>query len=178
MTPRTPEGMNPERIDMRQQKSPCTRAGVVAIVAAALLAVALAGCGVGRASNQEKISKTATTYLKALAAGDTAKACAQLTPRGDRAGCAPAIKARLARLDARALGAAADAAMDIKVHGNAATAALDQPHGARLVLARVGGEWRIDSGYTVPRPPARRARLRWSSSAAGSWPSAAAGPCT
>ena len=127
----------------------------MAIVAAALLAIAVAGCGVGRATNQEKISKTATTYLKALAAGDTATACAQLTPRADRAGCAPAIKERLARLDPRALRAAADASMGIKVHGTAATAALAEPHGARLVLARVHGQWRIDSGYAVPAPASR-----------------------
>ena len=63
---------------------------------------------------------------------------------------------RLSRLDARALSRAADASMGIKVHGKAATAALAEPHGARLVLARVGGEWRIDSGFTVPPADAMR----------------------
>ena len=46
-----------------------------------LLAVAVAGCGVGPATDEEKVSKAATTYLRALASGDTATACAQLTPR-------------------------------------------------------------------------------------------------
>jgi hypothetical protein len=53
---------------------------------------------------------------------------------------------RLSRLDSHALRRAADASMDIEVHGKAATATLAEPHGARVALARVGGEWRIDSG--------------------------------
>ena|SRR5438034_888410 len=57
---------------------------------------------------------------------------------------------RLPRLDPQTLRKAADASMDIDVHGTAATAALAEPHDARMVLARVGGEWRIDSGYGVP----------------------------
>jgi hypothetical protein len=56
--------------------------GILGVLVLGLLAAALAaGCGVGKASNQEKISKTATTYLRALADGDTAKACLQLTRR-------------------------------------------------------------------------------------------------
>lgn len=31
-----------------------------------LLAIVLAGCGVGAATDDEKVSKTATTYLRAL----------------------------------------------------------------------------------------------------------------
>jgi pimeloyl-ACP methyl ester carboxylesterase len=135
---------------MGQQSSANTRRGIVAIVAVALLAAAFTGCGVGGAGDKEKISKTATSYLRALAAGDTGKACVQLTPRGQAAGCASAVTERLSRLDSRALSRAADASMGIKVHGNAATATLAEPHGARLVLARVGHEWRINSGYTVP----------------------------
>ena len=49
-----------------------------------VLAVAAAGCGVGSATDQEKISKTASTYLRALADGDNATACAQLTAAGAR----------------------------------------------------------------------------------------------
>lgn len=135
---------------MRQQRSAGTRRGVVAIVALALLAAALMGCGVGKDGDKEKVSKTATTYLKALAAVDTATACRQLTRRAQGAGCAPAMDERLSRLDSHALRRAADASMDIEIHGNAATAALAEPHGARLELARLGGEWRIDSGYSVP----------------------------
>src|SRR5205823_3463226 len=103
------------RADMRYQRSSGTRGGVVAIVATALLAAVLTGCGVGKATNREKISKTVTTYLRALAAGDTATACAQLTPGRRGAGCAPAMRERRSRLDPGALRRAADASMDIKV---------------------------------------------------------------
>jgi hypothetical protein len=62
----------------------------------------------------------------------------------------PALRARLSRLDTRALSRAADASMDIDVHGTTATAALAEPHDARLTLVKRGGAWRIASGYTVP----------------------------
>ena len=119
--------------------------GVLVLLAAALTA----GCGVGKASNQEKISKTATTYLRALADGDTAKACLQLTrrARGDR--CEQALKQRLSRLDPDALRRATDGSMDIDVNGNRATARWSEPQPAHFVLAKVGTEWRIDSGYTL-----------------------------
>ncbi len=97
--------------------------GILGVLVLVLLAAALAaGCGVGKASNQEKISKTATTYLRALADGDTAKACLQLTrhARGDR--CEQALKQRLSRLEPDALRRAADGSMDIEVNGNRATA--------------------------------------------------------
>jgi pimeloyl-ACP methyl ester carboxylesterase len=118
----------------------------------ALVAVGLTACGFGPSTNQEKISKTATTYLRALAAGDAAKACAQLTPhaRGER--CETATKQRLARLEPDALKDAADGSLDIDVHGKTATAGLPEPAGARFVLAKVAGDWRIDSGYTLGLP--------------------------
>jgi pimeloyl-ACP methyl ester carboxylesterase len=138
---------------MRQSKAHSRPAGVLAIAAAAaLLAVALAGCGVGRTTSREEISKTTTTYLKALAAGDTTEACGQLTRRARRARCAAGLSDRLARLDPSALRRAADGAIDIQVHGGAATAVLARPRGARLVLARAAGAWRIDAGYLVPAP--------------------------
>jgi hypothetical protein len=124
--------------------------GILGVLVLVLLAAALAaGCGVGKASNQEKISKTATTYLRALADGDTAKACLQLTrrARGDR--CEQALKQRLSRLDPDALRRAADGSMDIDVNGNRATARWSEPQSAHFVLAKVGTEWRIDSGYTL-----------------------------
>jgi len=124
--------------------------GILGILVLVLLAAALAaGCGVGRASNEEKISKTATTYLRALAGGDTAKACLQLTrhARGER--CEHALKRRLSRLDSDALGRAADGSMDIDVNGNRATASWLEPQPAHFVLVKVGAEWRIDSGYTL-----------------------------
>jgi hypothetical protein len=124
--------------------------GILGMLVLVLLAGALAaGCGVGRASNEEKISKTATTYLRALAAGDTAKACLQLTghARGER--CEQALKRRLSRVDSDALRRAADGSMDIEVNGNRATASWSEPQPAHFVLVKVGAEWRIDSGYTL-----------------------------
>ena len=133
----------------------------MAIVAAALLAIAVAGCGVGRATNQEKISKTATTYLKALANGDAATACAQLTRRAKGGGCESAMRERLSRLDSDALARAADGSMDIDVRGDTATAGLSEPKGAQILLVKVGGEWRIDSGYTLG------SRMHWRQSRLG-----------
>ena len=114
-----------------------------------LAAILAAGCGAGRARNQEKISETATTYLRALADGDTAKACLQLTPRTRGERCERELKRRLSRLDSDALRKAADGSMDIEVNGNRATASWSEPQPARFVLAKVGAEWRIDSGYTL-----------------------------
>jgi pimeloyl-ACP methyl ester carboxylesterase len=133
---------------MRTQKPSITQGGVLAALVLTLLALALTGCGIGPAGDKEKISETATTYLRALADGDTAKACAQLTrhARGDQ--CQVATKQRLARLEPEALKNAADGSLDIDVHGKTATAGLPEPDGARFVLAKVAGDWRIDSGYT------------------------------
>ena len=114
-----------------------------------VLAVAATGCGVGRATNEEKISKTASTYLRALAHSDTATACAQLTPRARGEACDQAMKERLRRLDSGVLKAAADDSMDIDVNGNRASAALSEPPGARFLLVKTNDEWRIDSGYTL-----------------------------
>lgn len=96
----------------------------MAIVAAALLTAALTGGGVWRTGDKEKISKTATSYLKALAAGDTAKACAQLTPRGQAAGCASAVTERPSRLDSHALSRAADASIGINVRSSSGAPAM------------------------------------------------------
>jgi hypothetical protein len=114
-----------------------------------LLAIALAGCGVGPATDKEKVSKTATTYLKALADGDTATACAQLTRRTRGEECDQAMTERLSGLDPEALDDAADSSMDIDVDGNRATAGLSEPEGAQFVLVKRGDEWLIDSGYTL-----------------------------
>ena len=124
--------------------------GILGVLVLVLFAAVLAaGCGVGKASNQEKISKTATMYLRALAGGDTAKACLQLTRHGRGERCEQAMRVLVSRLDSDALTRAADGSMDIDVNGNRATARLSEPQGARFVLAKVGTEWRIDSGYTL-----------------------------
>ena len=134
---------------MHMQKSIIARGGLLAGLVLVLLAPVLAGCGVGPATNEEKISKTATAYLTALADGDVAKACAQLTRRAKGGGCEAAMTERLARLDSDALDQAAEDSIAIEIHGDTATAALSEPEGARFVLARIGDDWRIDSGYTL-----------------------------
>jgi pimeloyl-ACP methyl ester carboxylesterase len=134
---------------MRKQTPTITQGGALAVLVLTLLALALTGCGIGAAGDKEKISKTATTYLRALAAGDTAKACAQLTRRARGERCETASKERLARLEPDALKDAADGSLDIDVHGETATAGLSEPDGARFALTKVGSDWRIDSGYTL-----------------------------
>ena len=126
-----------------------TRGCVLSVLVLALLAAVVTGCGVGPATDEEKISKTATTYLRALADGDTAKACAQLTPRARGERCEQRVRERLSRLDPDSLKNAADASMGIDVDGDTATAMLSEPEGARFLFAKVGDEWRIDSGYTI-----------------------------
>ena len=125
------------------------RKRILAFLVLGVFAAALTACGVGAATDEEKVSKTATTYLQALADGDTAKACAQLTLHAKGRSCDATMKERLSRLDPDALTSAADASMDIDVDGDRATAGLSEPEGARFLLAKVGGEWRIDSGYTL-----------------------------
>jgi hypothetical protein len=114
-----------------------------------LLAVAVAGCGVGPATDEEEVSKAVSTYLRALASGDTAKACAQLTRRVRGDGCDQAMKERMSRLDPETLDDAADSSIEIDVDDNRATAGLSEPEGARFLLVRRDDEWRIDSGYTL-----------------------------
>jgi len=134
---------------MDERKPTGTRAPLLALLALILCTAALTGCGIGKATNQEKISKTATTYLRALAQGDTANACAELTQHAKSGRCEAAMTKRLSQLDADALRKAADGSMDIDVQGSTATAALSEPKGARLFLKKLGGHWLIDSGYTV-----------------------------
>jgi len=134
---------------MHEQTSTVTRSHVLAILVLVLLAAALSGCGVGKATNEEEISKRATTYLRALAGGDTATACAQLTSHARGEDCAGAMKERLSGLDPDALKDAANDSMDINVDGNRATAGLSKPEGAQFLLVKSNDEWRIDSGYTL-----------------------------
>lgn len=135
---------------MRERKSTAgVRGGILAVLVLVLVASASTACGVGAATDEEKISKTATAYLGALADGDAAKACAQLTRRARGERCEQMITERLSQLEPDALKNAADGSMEIDVDGVRATAGLSQPEGARFLLAKVGGEWLIDSGYTL-----------------------------
>src|SRR5438034_7235773 len=147
--PRSRSALPTERTEMRTHIPTITKRDVLVALILPLLALALTGCGVGPASDKEKISKTATTYLRALGDGDTVKACAQLTRRAKGEECKPALKRRLGRLDRDALKHAADGSLEIDLHGQTATAGLPEPSGARFVLAKVGRAWRIDSGYTL-----------------------------
>jgi pimeloyl-ACP methyl ester carboxylesterase len=140
---------------------------MLAVPVLALVAGA-AGCTVQSGTSKGEISKTASTYLTALAKRDAAGACAQLTPAARGRDCERTIKARMSRLDPAALNRTVDHSMDIDVHGKTATAGLSEPRGARLALAKVGARWRIDSGYTVapaaapkiPATPVGR-QVRW-----------------
>jgi hypothetical protein len=139
-----------EQTGMRERKRTTgVRGGILAVLALGLVASAVTACGVGASTDEEKISKTTTTYLRALADGDTAEACAQLTGRARGERCEQTMRERLSGLEPDALKSAADGWMDINVDGDTATARLSEPEGARFLLAKVGGEWRIDSGYTL-----------------------------
>lgn len=125
------------------------RDAALAVLVVALFAVVLTGCGIGPATDEEKISKTTTAYLRALADDDAAEACAQLTRRARGERCEQPMRERLSRLEPDALRKAADGWMEIDVGGDTATAGLSEPEGARFVLIEEAGEWRIDSGYTL-----------------------------
>jgi hypothetical protein len=134
---------------MRKRSPTDTQRGLLTLLVLALLGAVLGGCGIGPATKQEKISETATSYLRALANADTAKACAQLTRRARGEACEAAMRKRLPALDLHTLKNAADGSMDIEVDGDTATAGLSEPQGARFLLVKVGSDWRIDSGYTL-----------------------------
>jgi pimeloyl-ACP methyl ester carboxylesterase len=130
--------------------STSTRRGVLAALAVAVLALGMAACGVGPTTAKDKIAKTTSTYLRALADGDTAVACHQLSRHAQGDHCPQALKRRRSQLTPDTIKHAADASLGITLHGNTATATLGQPHGAHLTLVKLGSDWRIDSGFTVP----------------------------
>ena len=116
------------------------------------LTVAVSACGVGPASDKDKIAKATSTYLRALAHGDAARACNELSPHARGEQCGQAVAERLSRLNRHVLADAADASLDIAVHGRTAVATLGEPQGAYLRLVKVGEAWRIESGYTLASP--------------------------
>jgi hypothetical protein len=122
---------------------------------ATLLVVVVAtfatGCGIGPMTDEGKVSAAADTYLRSLAAGDTAAACEQLTvkARAELAGgCAPALRQVAARIGADRLDAAADAGVDIDVDSTSASAVVSELD-ARLTLVRADATWRIERGYRL-----------------------------
>ena len=125
------------------------------IVTAVLLGLVLAvsaGCGVGEPTSEGKLAATADDYLRALAAGNSDEACAQLTA-GARAAltgpCPGAMQAITKRVGSERLAAAADAGTSIDVDGDRGSVEIPQLAGARLDLVKVGEDWKIASGQTL-----------------------------
>ena len=111
------------------------------ILLLALAALVPTGCGVGGATPEEKISETTDTYLRSLASGDTAKACAQLTSaarNGLAVPCPQAMQTIAARVGSDALSDAADEGADIEVDGAKSSVTVPQLNDALLELLRTG----------------------------------------
>ena len=124
---------------------------VTAVVLGLVLAVS-AGCGVGESTPDGKIAATADDYLRALAAGNTDEACAQLTASARAAlsrRCPDAMDAIAKRVGSERLAAAADAGVSIDVDGDRGSVEISQLPGARLDLVKVGEDWKIASGETL-----------------------------
>jgi pimeloyl-ACP methyl ester carboxylesterase len=126
------------------------------LAALVVLSCATAACGVGPATDKDKIAETTSTYLRALAHGQTASACRQLSPRAQGDSCPQAVEQQVSLLQHDALEKAADASLAITVHRATATSRLGKPAGARLTLVKIRGSWRIDSGFAVPAAASRR----------------------
>ena len=112
----------------------------------------LAGCGVGSASPESKISETTDTYLRALASGDTTKACAHLTAQAKSTlgtSCAAAMKEIATRVGRHRLTEAADQGSSISVDGSNGSATLKGLNDARMGLVDSGSSWLIESGYAL-----------------------------
>ena len=131
-------------------KRPSFPIGITALLA--LAALTLAGCGVGSGGPESKISETTDTYLRSLASGDMAKACAQLTADAKTklgSSCAAAMQRIRARVGPDRLTDAADKGSSIAVDGASGSATLKAMNGARLGLVKSGSSWLIDSGYAL-----------------------------
>lgn len=129
-------------------------ARLVLISALAAAALLLAGCGIGEPTTEGKVSETADTYLRAVANGDTEKACAQLTAAARAAlddSCASMMKALASRVGREALTDAADGGVEIDVDGGHASARIRNLEGASLALVADGREWLIADGYSLER---------------------------
>jgi hypothetical protein len=120
-----------------------------------VLAIAMlvpTGCGVGESTAEGQIATTADDYLRALSAGDTGAACAQLTATARAAlerPCALEMQAIKARVGTDALTAAADEGATIDVDGNRGSAEIANLSAARLELVKVGEHWKIASGHRL-----------------------------
>jgi hypothetical protein len=118
----------------------------------ALAAVMFAGCGIGGGSPESKISDTTDTYLRSLASGDTAKACAQLTVEAKSklgTSCTAAMKTIARRIGREKLDEAADAGSSISVDGSHGSVTVEGLNRARIGLVDAGSSWLIESGYAL-----------------------------
>jgi hypothetical protein len=119
----------------------------------------------GGPSDETAIRTTMVTYIKALAAGDGATACAQLTENGKRiAASVPGAKAddceavideiggALKASDREKLGEVQPEDVEVRVSGDTSTATFRGAQTAKLV--RRGERWLIDSYGTRPGQPA------------------------
>jgi hypothetical protein len=110
-------------------------------------ALVLAGCGIGEAGPEAKVSKRATDHLNALVDGDTSAACRQLSPGaleklGGAARCGEALQGDYGpELE--------DAALDIHVDGKRATASLESGTRELVFVRDDRGQWWIDAGFTT-----------------------------
>jgi len=119
---------------------------------AALTILVLAGCGVGAAGPEAKISETTDKYFRALSSRDTTKACAQLTARARRAfdpSCSAAMEKIATRVGTDRLAHAADEGSSISVDGSSGSATPKGLNGVRLGLVAAEPNWLIDSGFAL-----------------------------
>ena len=118
----------------------------------------------GATSDEAAVRSTMVAYIGAVAEGDGAKACAQLTENGKRSaasargagGCEEAIDeigAAFTPRDRQKLRALRHADIEVRIDGDTATA---QFRGARTTkLARRGDRWLIDGYADQPRRQAQ-----------------------
>jgi hypothetical protein len=120
--------------------------------ASLILLVVSTGCGYGEPTAEGKAARTADDYLRALADGNTANACAQLTASakgGLGRPCAEEMEAIAARIGGDELVAAAEGGVAIDVDGNHGSVEIRRLDGARLVVIRAGKRWQIASGHAL-----------------------------
>jgi hypothetical protein len=124
-------------------------AGLAALLGVLVLVVT--GCGVGPMSEEGKVSESADTYLRSLAAGDLATACEQLTAEAKlelRSRCEPSLRRVVARVGAGRLETAAARGLEIEVDGTTASVVVRELE-ARLTFVRGGDTWRIARGSAL-----------------------------
>jgi hypothetical protein len=141
----------PQRPDFASVLAARDERRVQRALVAAVAAVALtAGCG---QSAEEQVSDAIAAYLKAVAARDGAKACAALTPAGQRQlvgtvpgarRCEDAAKRYARGLSRRERKVISEPIIEaVRVDGSRATARVKGVRTGRLV--KVGDDWKLDA---------------------------------